>query len=48
MAYLAHATVSGELGRIDQIVPTIRFLASAEAQWITAQTIFVNGGFVAR
>jgi len=47
-AYLSHASVSGELGRIDQIAPTIRFLASAEAQWITAQTIFVNGGFVAR
>ena len=47
-AYLSHASVSGELGRVDQIAPTIRFLASAEAQWITAQTIFVNGGFVAR
>ncbi len=48
VAYLSHATVTGELGRVDQIVPTIRFLASPEAQWITAQTIFVNGGFVAR
>jgi len=47
-AYLSHASVSGELGRVDQIAPTIRFLASTEAQWITAQTIFVNGGFVAR
>jgi NAD(P)-dependent dehydrogenase (short-subunit alcohol dehydrogenase family) len=47
-AYLSHATVTGQLGQIDQIAPTIRFLASAEAQWITAQTIFVNGGFVAR
>jgi NAD(P)-dependent dehydrogenase (short-subunit alcohol dehydrogenase family) len=48
VAYLSHASVTGALGSIDQIAPTIRFLVSAEAQWITAQTIFVNGGFVAR
>lgn len=48
VAYLSRASVSGQLGTIAQIVPTIRFLASAESQWITAQTIFINGGFVAR
>ena len=48
VAYLSHASVTGALGTIEQIAPTIRFLVSAEAQWITAQTIFVNGGFVAR
>jgi NAD(P)-dependent dehydrogenase (short-subunit alcohol dehydrogenase family) len=48
VAYLSQGSVSGELGTINQITPIVRFLASAEAQWITAQTIFVNGGFAAR
>jgi NAD(P)-dependent dehydrogenase (short-subunit alcohol dehydrogenase family) len=47
-AYLASTSSSGQLGQINQITPLIRLLASAEGQWITAQTIFINGGFVAR
>ncbi|AFL89164.1 dehydrogenase of unknown specificity, short-chain alcohol dehydrogenase like protein [Terriglobus roseus DSM 18391] len=46
--FLKHMSVTGELGKVEQIVPTIEFLISPEAQWVTAQTIFVNGGFVAR
>jgi NAD(P)-dependent dehydrogenase (short-subunit alcohol dehydrogenase family) len=29
-------------------VPMIEFLASAQSQWVTAQTLFVNGGYLAR
>ncbi len=46
--FLKSMSVTGKLGTVEQIVPTIEFLVSPEAQWITAQTIFVNGGFVSR
>lgn len=36
------------LGEIEDIVPLVKFIASPEARWITAQTIFINGGYVAR
>jgi NAD(P)-dependent dehydrogenase (short-subunit alcohol dehydrogenase family) len=28
------------------IVPVMRFLASPDARWVTAQTIYVNGGMI--
>lgn len=46
--FLKHMSVTGELGKIEQIVPLIEFLVSPSAQWVTAQTIFINGGFLAR
>ncbi|KAG0291575.1 hypothetical protein BGZ98_002964 [Dissophora globulifera] len=39
---------AGRLGEINDIVPAVEFLASPAAQWVTAQTIFVNGGIHAR
>ena len=42
------ASVAGRLGRVDDIVPMIEFLVSPQSQWVTAQTIFVNGGYLAR
>lgn len=47
-AYLSNMSVAGRLGEIEDIVPMIDFLASANSQWVTAQTLFVNGGFLAR
>lgn len=38
----------GRLGRVEDIVPLIEFLASPRSQWVTAQTLFINGGFLAR
>jgi len=38
----------GRLGRIDDVVPVIEFLVSPGSQWTTAQTVFVNGGYLAR
>jgi NAD(P)-dependent dehydrogenase (short-subunit alcohol dehydrogenase family) len=29
-------------------VPTVEFLVSPAAAWLSGQTLFVNGGFVAR
>lgn len=48
VAYLSAASVAGRLGHIEDIVPTIDFLTSESARWITGQTVFVNGGFVTR
>ncbi len=47
-AYVTRAAALGRLGRVDDIVPVIEFLASPRSQWVTAQTIFVNGGYLAR
>ena len=46
--YLKAASVANRLGAIDDIVPTIEFIASEESRWITGQILFVNGGFVTR
>ncbi|KZN45029.1 SDR family oxidoreductase [Pseudoalteromonas luteoviolacea] len=48
VAYLSAASVSQRLGAIDDIVPTVAFLASPQSQWTTGQTLFVNGGFITR
>ncbi|WP_237113848.1 SDR family oxidoreductase [Pseudoalteromonas rubra] len=46
--HFAHFTASvlNRLGKIEDVVPMIDFLASEEARWITGQTLCVNGGFV--
>ena len=48
VAYLSSMSPQGRLGRIEDITPLIDFLASEESRWVTAQTLFVNGGFLAR
>jgi NAD(P)-dependent dehydrogenase (short-subunit alcohol dehydrogenase family) len=48
IAYATHASVANRLGKIDDIVPLIEFLASPQSQWITGQTLFINGGYLAR
>lgn len=42
------ASVAGRLGRVEDVVPVLEFLASPRSQWVTAQTLFVNGGYLAR
>ncbi|MEO0400735.1 MAG: SDR family oxidoreductase [Pseudomonadota bacterium] len=46
--YLSNMSVAGRLGEITDIVPLVDFLASDSSQWVTAQTLFINGGFLAR
>ncbi|ESP92429.1 MULTISPECIES: SDR family oxidoreductase [Pseudoalteromonas] len=48
VAFLNTASVAGRLGKVEDIVPVVEFLASAKSQWTTGQTLLVNGGFVAR
>lgn len=38
---------AGRLGEWDEIVPLVAFLCTPDAQWITAQTLYVNGGMAA-
>ncbi|MFA6009856.1 MAG: SDR family oxidoreductase [Desulfobacteraceae bacterium] len=46
--WLKHQSINGQLGEVKDIAPLVKFLASPEARWITAQTIFINGGFLSR
>lgn len=46
IAWLKSMSVNGDIGEPDDIVPLVRFLASPEARWITAQTVYANGGLV--
>ncbi|KAF9387610.1 hypothetical protein CPB97_002326 [Podila verticillata] len=47
-AFFASLSVAGRLGDVKDIVPVVEFLATPGAQWVTAQTIFVNGGVTSR
>jgi NAD(P)-dependent dehydrogenase (short-subunit alcohol dehydrogenase family) len=47
-ALVSSLNVGKRLGRIEDVVPMIEFLASPASQWVTAQTLFINGGFLAR
>ena len=46
LKWLAGQTISGELGDPADVVPVVRFLAAPEASWVTAQTVYVNGGMI--
>ena len=47
-AAAARAHPQGRWGTPADIVPTLRFLASAESGWLTGQTIDVDGGWSVR
>lgn len=47
LAWLKSMSINGDIGEPTDIVPLVRFLASDEARWITAQTVYANGGLVA-
>lgn len=42
---LAQLTALGRVGQPEDIADVVAFLTSAEARWISGQTIYVNGGF---
>jgi NAD(P)-dependent dehydrogenase (short-subunit alcohol dehydrogenase family) len=46
--YFKQQSINGKLGEIKDIVPIAEFLVSPDAGWVTAQTIFINGGFLTR
>jgi NAD(P)-dependent dehydrogenase (short-subunit alcohol dehydrogenase family) len=46
LAWLKSQTISGDLGDPEDVVPVMRFLAAPETRWVTAQTVYVNGGMI--
>jgi NAD(P)-dependent dehydrogenase (short-subunit alcohol dehydrogenase family) len=46
IAWLSGMTINGDLGEPADVVPVVRFLAAPETRWVTAQTIYVNGGMI--
>lgn len=47
VGWLKSQSMNGELTKIEDIVPIVKFLAT-EGWWINGQTIFANGGFTTR
>ena len=47
IAYHKSASMNGELTKIEDIVPIVKFLAT-DGWRITGQTIFANGGYTTR
>jgi NAD(P)-dependent dehydrogenase (short-subunit alcohol dehydrogenase family) len=46
ISWLKSMTISGDLGDPRDIVPVMRFLVAPETRWVTAQTIYCNGGMI--
>ena len=46
--FASNLSVAGRLGQISDIVPVVEFLALPSSQWITGQTIWINGGYLTR
>lgn len=47
VAYHKSQAMNGDLTKIQDIVPIVKFLAT-EGWWITGQTVFANGGYTTR
>ncbi|MGL5927383.1 MAG: SDR family oxidoreductase [Dermatophilaceae bacterium] len=46
--FAANLSVAGRLGEIPELVPLIEFLASPSAQWISGQSVWINGAYITR
>jgi NAD(P)-dependent dehydrogenase (short-subunit alcohol dehydrogenase family) len=46
--FAANLSVVGRLGRENDITPLVAFLAQPDSQWVTGQTLWVNGGYLTR
>jgi NAD(P)-dependent dehydrogenase (short-subunit alcohol dehydrogenase family) len=46
--FAAGLSVAGRLAMVSDIVPIVEFLAIPSSQWITGQTIWINGGYLTR
>ncbi|MEV5504880.1 SDR family oxidoreductase [Streptomyces orinoci] len=47
IAYHKSSSMNGELTRIEDIVPWVRFLLT-DGWWLNGQTLFINGGYTTR
>ncbi len=45
---LASLSVANRIGTIEDVVPLVEFLALPGSQWMTGQTLWINGGFLTR
>ena len=48
VAYISKLSVAGRLGEVNDIAPFVAFLATPEAQWLSGQTFWINGGYATR
>ncbi len=46
LAAYASRTPLGRIGTADDVANVVRFLLSADAGYVTGQTVVVNGGFL--
>jgi NAD(P)-dependent dehydrogenase (short-subunit alcohol dehydrogenase family) len=46
--FAANLAVTGRLGKESDVTPIVTFLASTESQWVTGQTLWINGGYLTR
>ena len=46
--FASNLSVTGRLGREGDVTPLVAFLAQPESQWVTGQTLWVNGGYLTR
>ncbi|MGL4883234.1 MAG: SDR family oxidoreductase [Waterburya sp.] len=46
--FASSLAVAGRLGTVSDIIPLLEFLALPSSQWITGQTIWINGGYLTR
>ena len=46
--FAASLSVASRLGVVGDITPLVEFLALPSSQWITGQTIWINGGYLTR
>lgn len=45
IAYASEMANLNRLGKVSDIVPMVQFLASPDSQWMTGESLFVNGGY---
>ncbi|KAI9287976.1 hypothetical protein BC943DRAFT_357699 [Umbelopsis sp. AD052] len=46
--FFTNAVPLKRLGKVTDVVPVVEFLCLPESQWVTAQTILINGGLISR
>jgi NAD(P)-dependent dehydrogenase (short-subunit alcohol dehydrogenase family) len=46
--FATNLSVAGRLGKESDTTPLVTFLALPESQWVTGQTLWVNGGYLTR
>ena len=47
-AFAAGLSTEGRLATVDDIVPSVAFLADPASQWVNGQTVWINGGYLTR